>query len=97
MTVALALAVFAASASVATEDTQAIKPFPVAIICTKTAEHVSAGLTKICYYRCTWLEGAKEGANTSALTAKPYEHCLHLAPRWRLNHNRQFGPSADSR
>jgi hypothetical protein len=48
MTVALAFAVFAASA--AAQDPQAIKPFPVAIVCTKSAEKVSSGLSKICYY-----------------------------------------------
>ena len=96
MTIALAFAVFAASASVAAEDAQAIKPFPVAIVCTKSAEKVSSGLTKICYYRCTW-SGARDGANASALTTRSYEHCPSWVPRWRLNHNRQYGPSATSR
>lgn len=96
MTVALALTVVAASALFVAEDTQTIKPLPVAVVCTKTAEHSSSGLTKICYYRCTWF-GAREGTNASAMTAKPYEHCPQLVPRWRLNHNRHFGPSADAR
>jgi hypothetical protein len=96
MTVALALAVFAASASVAAQDAQAIKPFPVAIVCTKSTEKVSSGLSKICYYRCAW-SGARDGVNASALTRKSYEHCPDWVPRWRLNHNRQYGPSANSR
>jgi hypothetical protein len=81
MTVALAFAVFAASA--AAQDPQAIKPFPVGIVCTKSAEKVSSGLSKICYYRCAW-SGARNGANASALTAKSYEHCPDWVPRWRL-------------
>ena len=95
MSVAFALAIFAASTAV--DDAQAVKPFPVAILCSKTAEHGSGGSTKICYYRCEWLQSGRENTNARAMTAKNYEHCPHLVPRWRLNHNKQFGPSADSR
>ena len=97
MTVAFALAVFAASASAAVDDAQVAKPFPVAILCSRTAEHGSGGSTKICYYRCDWLQHASRNTNARAMTVKNYDHCPHLVPRWRLNHNKQFGPSAESR
>jgi hypothetical protein len=82
------MAVFAASTSAAVEDASAIKPSTVAIICTAAGARVS-GLTKVCYYKCARSEGA--------LTTRLYEHCPSWTPHWRLNQNRQFGPSGISR
>jgi hypothetical protein len=93
MTIFLAMAIFAASASapvrdLPAQDAPALRPSTVSLICTTAGERVS-GLTKVCYYKC----GGKEGAFTTRL----YEHCPSWTPRWRLNHNRQFGPSELSR
>jgi hypothetical protein len=93
MTIFLAMAVFAAAASAPVQDTlvedaPTPKPSPVALICTTAGARVS-GLTKVCYYKCA----GKEGAFTTRL----YEQCPSWTPRWRLNHNRQFGPSGLSR
>jgi hypothetical protein len=88
MTIFLAMAVFAASTAATVEDTQTPKPTTVALICTTAGARVS-GLTKVCYYKCAGKEGA--------LTTRLYEHCPSWTPRWRLNQNRQFGPSGLSR
>lgn len=88
MTIFLAMAVFAAATSAPMEDAPTLKPSTVSLICTAAGARVS-GLTKVCYYKCS----GKEGAFTTRL----YEHCPSWTPRWRLNHNRQFGPSGLSR
>jgi hypothetical protein len=98
MTIFLAMAIFAASTSahvqdlsvqdLSAQDVPSIRPSTVSLICTTAGARVS-GLTKVCYYKC----GGKEGAFTTRL----YEHCPSWTPRWRLNHNRQFGPSELSR
>jgi hypothetical protein len=93
MTIFLAMAIFAASTSAPVQDLPAqdvpsLRPSTVSLICTTAGQRVS-GLTKVCYYKC----GGKEGAFTTRL----YEHCPSWTPRWRLNHNRQFGPSELSR
>src|SRR5664279_5710368 len=89
VTIILALAVFAVSASANAEEAQlTLKPSRVAIFCTNSGEQVS-GLTKVCYYNCARSEGA--------LTTKTYESCPRWTPRWQLNRNSQFGPSANSR
>jgi hypothetical protein len=93
MTIFLAMAVFAAATSAPVqeaplEDAPTREPSTVALICRTAGARVS-GLTKVCYYKCA----GKEGAFTTRL----YEQCPSWTPRWRLNHNRQFGPSGLSR
>jgi hypothetical protein len=84
MTIVLALAVVAASASAVTGDTsEALKPTRVAIFCSRAGEQLG-GRTKICYYECAKSEGA--------MTIPAYEACSRWEPSWRLNHNSQFGP-----
>jgi hypothetical protein len=80
MKVFLALA-SAVSSSVASETPA--RPYRPALLCMKSGDR-SSGLTKICYYDCARSE--------AATTVKLYDQC----PRWRLNHNSQFGPSGFS-
>jgi hypothetical protein len=89
MTIVLALAAFTVSASAITAEAPgSVKPFGVAMVCTKSGQ-LTSGLTKICYYDCAGSEGA--------ITAKPYEACPRWKPRWRLNRTGSFGPSGISR
>lgn len=84
MTIVLALAVVAASASTVTGDApESLQPTRVAIFCSRTGEQLG-GRTKICYYECARSEGA--------MTTAAYEACPRWEPSWRLNHNSQFGP-----
>ena len=84
MTIVLALAVVAASASAVTGDApESLQPTRVAIFCSRTGEQLG-GRTKICYYECARSEGA--------MTRAAYEACPRWEPSWRLNHNSQFGP-----
>lgn len=53
------------------------------ILCKEVGERVG-GLKKTCYYNCgTWEGGRAENI---------YDRCPSWTPRWRLNHNSQFGP-----
>jgi hypothetical protein len=89
MTMALALAVVAVSASTIVQDApQIVTPTRVAIICTNSGEQLG-GRTKICYYNCAKSEGA--------MTKAAYETCPAWEPSWRLNRNSQFGPRRKSR
>ena len=85
MTMALALAVVAMSASTIAQDAPQTR---VAIICTSSGEQLG-GRTKICYYNCAKSEGA--------MTKAAYETCPAWEPSWRLNRNSQFGPRRKSR
>jgi hypothetical protein len=88
MTIVLALAVLTVSASAIEDAPQTVKPSRVSIMCTKSGEHLG-GLTKVCYYSCAGSEGA--------LKEPAYEACPGWTPRWRLNHNSQFGPNKKAR
>ena len=69
MTIILALAVFAVSASATVEEVpRTVKPSGVAMFCTKSGEQVS-GLTKICYYNCARSEGAMTATTYESLDA----------------------------
>jgi hypothetical protein len=86
MRVFLALAIFAVSSSAVASEKPA-KPYRLGLLCMKSGDH-SSGLTKICYYDCAGSE--------AATTVKLYDQCPRWTPRWRLNHNSQFGPSGFS-
>jgi hypothetical protein len=68
MRIVLALAVFAASASVAAESPRTSKLPRVPLLCTNSGEKVG-GLNKICYYSCARSEGAVAVAAYEALPA----------------------------
>jgi hypothetical protein len=89
MRIALALAVFAASASaIAEEAPRTSKSSRVPFVCVNSGEKL-AGLNKICYYSCARSEGA--------VTVAAYEACPHWKPHFRLSRNAQFGPNEKSR
>ena len=71
------LTAFAVSAlAIAAEAPPTVKPFQVALVCTKSSQKIS-GLTKICYYNC--------GGSEAAMTVKTYEPCPRHKLRWQLN------------
>lgn len=88
MRIVLALAVFAASASVAAESPRTSKLPKVPLLCTNSGEKVG-GLNKICYYSGARSEGA--------VAVAAYEACPRWKPQSRLSRNAQFGPSEKSR
>jgi hypothetical protein len=83
--IVLALAVLTVSTSAQAEAARPpVTSARLAIVCSKAGERLG-GLTKVCYYDCSphW-----EGA----IKAPAYETCPARTPRWRLNHNSQYGP-----
>jgi len=87
--IVLALAVLAASTSALADDASLpVTPARLAVVCTKSGERLG-GLTKVCYYDCARWGGAMKAA--------AYETCPAWTPRWRLNHNSQYGPIRKAR
>jgi hypothetical protein len=87
--IVLALAVLTVSTSAPmNEASPLVTPVRLAVVCTKSGERLG-GLTKVCYYDCARWEGAMKAA--------AYDTCPAWTPRWRLNHNSQYGPIRKAR